>query len=267
MPTAIASVLVAEQADDSHSNFGWDPESAALVSHPFDPGNGTEFQVGLRLHDLHVMLLGDGRSEQMALEGMSVEQALTSFRSILAKAAGVKESELRPTPLRDYEMPDHPLKHGSAFALDPSALGGLRDWYSKFASVWSGVAEELAAPMTRSKRLSLAPARVWPHHFDFGGLLSLSEEPASGNPSPAPSGGFESIGFGFSPGDETFHAPYLYFNAYPPPDNPPLLESGLAAWNTEGFSGFVAKEQELADRDSTRLSGESAALIWALAGL
>lgn len=53
-------------------------------------------------------------------------------------------------------------------------------------------------------------------------------------------GGERSIGYGLSPGDDTFEHPYVYLNLYPAPDEPPRLESDVLRWNTRGFHGFVA---------------------------
>lgn len=75
--------------------------------------------------------------------------------------------------------------------------------------------------------------RCWPHHFDIATLLPLKTDD-SGEIS-------QSIGVGFSPGDDTIDQPYYYVNIWPNVNASELQQHKLdkGHWYTEGLSGAV----------------------------
>ena len=112
---------------------------------------------------------------------------------------------------------------GSYDAKQAKALGD---------AMWklTGYAAQLKAKL---KGGLTAPVLVYPHHFD----LSLVWFPWDDE---------RQLGFGFSPGDDMIHEPYLYVTAWPEP--PDFTDGNLpngAYWQQEGFSGAILPYAEL----------------------
>lgn len=217
IPAAIASAHVPRSDDDSHSNFGWNRNERAFVSHPLG-GRASGRRIALRPESLEVLLFeGDRVTSRLSLGQRRLEDGLQEANQWL-EALGASSASLR-----DYEMPDHPVADGGPF---PSPRGSdVAVLYHRAYAVFAGAERQIEADAGSTVQLS--SARVWPHRFDLGGLLT----------SP---GSERSIGYGLSPGDETFAHPYVYLNLYPPPDDPPRVSADVLHWNTRGFRGFVA---------------------------
>jgi hypothetical protein len=142
------------------------------------------------------------------------ERALPLAGTTLADAMAWADRELGPPRgmhARDYDMPPHPVATGAPFSADSAALAELARWYDAGADVLGDAGVEL---------------RIWPHHFDLGGILRLD----------AP----REIGIGLSPGDGYHAEPYFYVTPYPlrsDPDLAPLAGGGF--WHREGWTGAV----------------------------
>lgn len=234
VPAALASHHVPARDDDSHSNLGWvGDESGYWLSRSLSrlPLEAANVRVGVRPMGFELTLIeADGLVwETLPLDGQSLQSALAWTRSNLETRAG---SALEVTRLRDYPMPAHPvLEQGVAFELGGHgpALRELAIWFASLAGLLSRLGLTWQG---RGQFGSVAEARVWPHHFDLGGLLTVAEEYTDG--------GVEQIGFGLSPGDEHYDEPYLYVTPYPQPELPPV--SGLEAggfWKLDGFVGAI----------------------------
>src|SRR5581483_11966161 len=79
----------------------------------------------------------------------------------------------------------------------------------------------------RLKSGLISPILIYPHHFD----LSLVHFPKNDD---------EQVSIGWSTGDETIPAPYLYITAYPQAESTKLKQLPAEAyWQTEGFVGAV----------------------------
>ena len=252
-PTALASRLVPKQEDDSHSNFGWHEESAALVSHRLAELSGLrDTRVGLRPEDLTlVVLVSDLPEAEVRLPGLTLEVALERARAALRERAG---ETLPDTPMRDYEMPAHPVGVGGSFDTPTAEAGELAQGFARFSRIFDEVEKTVSLALSRqapaSARSTLAKSRVWPHHFDLGGLISIPTEPARW------------VGYGWSPGDHSFEQPYLYVNPYPPPAvRPTHPASHVADWHDQPFSGFVIHQDDLEQRTDADVAGSVIDLV------
>ncbi len=234
IPAALANHHVPARDDDSQSNLGWVGDQAGCwLSRPLTelPGEASGVSVGVRPLGLELLLFeaDGGVWERLPLEGQSLQSALAWTRSNLETRAG---SALEVTRLRDYPMPPHPvLERGVPFEIGRlgPALGELAAWFAAFTGLFSRLEP---AWLGRGELSSVAEARVWPHHFDLGGLLTVAQEYTDG--------GVEQIGFGFAPGDEHYEQPYLYVTPYPQPELPPV--TGLPCggfWKLDGFVGAI----------------------------
>ena len=213
--TRIARAYLPEQADDSHTNFGWEVD--ALFGHPIGSPSG-EFQAGLQIAQL-ALWIGD---HHVLLDGLTLADALewagSQVQSLGLDPAGLSK------PLH-FTIPTHPVAEGARFAwhAHQRAFEELGGWYA--------LAYELLEEVREKNNGS--SVRCWPHHFDIATLIDLGEG--------------RSVGAGLSPGDESSPEPYFYVNVwpYPAPDRLPALQHGR--WNTQGWTGAV-----FAGRDGAR---------------
>ena len=267
VPAAVSSALATVREDDSHSNFGWtERHGGALLGHPLTSlasGAGATCRVALCFEPLSIVVVrDDGGSDQLGLEGQTLASALSWTRDVLA-GFGSGDADPSVIELRDYEMPPHPLADGGVF--EPAALSAelaqLRDWFASFSRCFARLVERVrdADPA----RFSVDDARVWPHHFDLGGLATVSEDDSvCADESSRPS----QLGFGLSPGDDTFEQPYVYVTPYPgPPETQPWkLPSGWQ-WESDAFSGAVLLGEVAARLDEEVLQQQVEDVV--LAGL
>ena len=218
------------QADDSHSNVGWDPANERFQSQPI-PRDDRQFFVGLAPATLTLSLIdGDKPVAELELDGSTVEQAEAWLDAQLTGQSLQAMGDV----VMPYELtgvPDRFLLEGSE-----ESLATLTAWFDFAHGLLDAFARELAE-LTPGP----SPVRCWPHHFDIATYLSLE----SGDPETA-----RGIGLGLSPGDESYNQPYFYINPWPhldPADLPAMPPPGH--WHTEGFVGAVATGDEILSQD------------------
>ncbi len=204
------------EADDGHTNLGWDGATDALVSHPAAGTRGS-VAVGVRVHDLALVVTRDGTLvHAVPLDGLTLVHATDRLRAALA------DEGLDPARLsleRHYEIPHHPVSDGAPFSVgDGRALGELAHWFSNAAVALSDVAATMP---------DASSVRLWPHHFDIATLVRY--------------GGTASTGAGLVGGDTYYDEPYLYVNAYPRPRAEQLTATlaGRGHWHTHEWIGAV----------------------------
>jgi len=139
--------------------------------------------------------------------------------------------------LPGYELPDHPVASGGAFAgASPAGRAELAAWFANGHAVLEAAAA----------REGGSEVRTWPHHFDVGSLITVATNPDGSLAA--------SVGLGLSPGDSSYPEPYWYISPWPYPAADAL--PGLAAghWHTEGFAAAIltATEQLEAGGDPAR---------------
>ena len=210
---AAANALLAHRADDSQSTMSVHGTMGALVGEPLPQGR----RVGVRLAPLELIVsdANDHVTDSLGLTERTLDDARRWLEQVLDAGA---------LSLRDYEMPDAPVGHGAAFGRAAiEDLAELQRWYE------NGVTplEDLAARDARATSV-----RIWPHHFDAGGIVFLEHD--------TPAEGAAQIGFGLSPGDSNFDQPYFYVTPWPLPANPelPALPAG-GIWTFGALSGAV----------------------------
>ena len=210
---AVADVKLERMEDDSQSNLAWNDSKSALEGR-------TGVFLGVADFNLQV------GSDHFSLPQKTLEDA----RVWLATKLG---TEIK---LRNYDMPDHPVRSGAVFSAGADERRAISDWLTFASKVLQGTGE----------------LRVWPHHFDLGFWVSGNVEGRS-------------IGGGFSVGDHFYERPYFYLNPYgvERPETLPELPHG-GFW-TEHWFGAVITSDELTSenaeskaRDFMRTSIEAA---------
>ena len=216
----VGSQLVSPAPDYSHTALTWLDEPGLLATHPV---GAARWRAALRVADLTVVLTdADGRTtDALPLAGRTLEEGLEWINQMVAsRVDGVPDKALE---LVGYTMQAHPVKDGARFAGDPEKLAALEHWFRNAAHLLEAVrAEESAA----------GPVRCWPHHFDIATLATFDGPEVDAEHA-------RSLGFGMSPGDDTYAQPYWYVLPWPVPSADALDKLDEGHWHTDGFVGAV----------------------------
>ncbi len=222
------------QADDSHASLMWDSKHQQFMTLPLAATIG-DYQLGLSLPSLdrpvaRVTWIRAGVIEaQRDPNGISNAAALVWLDELLT---GVGLQPATPVVL-PYALPAD-VENVDFFEIkaQAAALASLAGWFDFAASVLRAMRERHSGI-----KPGAGPIWVWPHHFDIASYIRLSDSDADTAPG---------IGVGLSPGDESYHQPYLYVNPWPRPDTRDLPDAPAPGhWHTTGFVGTVATAQEL----------------------
>lgn len=171
--------------------------------------------------------------ESYPLEGRSLAEAEAWLMGVMQRRG------LCPARLArrlHFEIPSHRVAQGGRFVREPG-LAELAGWYERAAGLLEGFG---------------GPVRCWPHHFDIASVRDL--------------GGGQTLGAGFSPGDEGHPEPYFYVTPWPYPQGRNLSPPVLGRWHDAGWFGALFPVHELEGRASISmfLRGAAAALENAL---
>jgi len=215
------------EPDDSHPNLGWVEALGALVGRALP---GADVQVGLRVADLSLLLVGrDGETrEEFRLDGRTLEEgyawlaAATTRAGATLPAGGIERAA--------YEIPNHAVASGAPFSTaSPAAFAELARWFSN---------GQRALAEQAMRTAGASDLRCWPHHFDLGALAVVATD--------ADGGLAKSVGLGLSPGDEGYAEPYWYVSPWPYPQASALPELGSGGhWHTEGHTSAILTASEL----------------------
>ena len=245
-----ARAYVPPQPDDRHTNLGWDDETNCFITQPSD-----DLDLGLRLTDLKLVLVGESVQVSFALDGRTDADTRLRLGDLLAA------HDLEPGRLDaklPYEIPDHALARAGTYDAGglADALSELAAWFANADRSLDRVWEQMVA-----RGHAPSPVRTWPHHFDMATLILLE----GGNATHA-----RSVNAGFSPGDENYEEPYFYVSPYPYPDPAKLPPLPLGHWHRQGFTAAVLPASKIvatADRQAASETFLDAAVAAAMRGL
>lgn len=224
-PSRAARANLAAEADDSHANFGWDSDSASLISRPLDAEG--KLQLGFSFASAALVWINGGNIESLLSLNELTESQVGIWVDEHLVAAGVKSTGFADMP---YELDALDRYQLSEEAAQIRILG---DWMAAGFKVLSSLSQRHAASAVNE-----VSVRCWPHHFDVGALFFLDRS----DPEIA-----RSVGVGLSPGDSSFDQPYFYCSPWPVPalDELPAAP-GRLSWHTEGFVSLVLTDPSLA---------------------
>ena len=203
--------------DWSHVSLQLDEDG--LVSRPFKTRRG-EVRMRLDLHRHRFELMAPGGVSSISLDGGLSATELAEEAVRRGEALDVK---LAPEP--EHYADERPTGYHTAKA--EAYLQALHD----VDGVFSALRAELSGEVTA--------VRLWPHHFDLAFEWhgrDVTYESKDGGEKTARA----LIGVGFSTGDASHAAPYLYANPWPFDEAltaQPL--DGEASWYTEAWNGSV----------------------------
>jgi hypothetical protein len=218
-----ANANSAAMPGDTQSNFGWNGDHGALVSHELR-GRSETLRVGLAVASMTLIVLHDKRAviDRFVLDGKRHAEAGEWLDHILG-GAGLA---LAGGATLSYAIPAHPVGDGAAYVSGPQ--------HGEFAALanWFACADEvLGAIQGALPQGAASPVRCWPHHFDIATLWTLGEGDAHTAPS---------VGIGMCPGDAYYPQPYFYVTPWPRPASeklPPLPPPG--DWHSSEFTAAV----------------------------
>ncbi len=222
---SVGGVHVAPEADDSHRNMEWIAKSSMFVGNL--SGGEKPFRITLHPESLELRLLdGSGNPQSsLPLSDNSLDAAYQWAAEAICTYTGDEAQKLvRP----EYELPDHSVANGGVFNVPTSDLASLSHWFGNSDMVLRAISSEDG---------NFSPVRCWPHHFDIGGLLTLTAE---SDPEVA-----RSVGMGMTPGDGSYPEPYWYISPWPYPKDGDLPELPVGNWHTEGWTGAVLTASEI----------------------
>lgn len=216
----IGNHLVPFQADYGHTALVWLDDALATRT---VTTNGRTFRAALRIAALEVSLLDrDGRSiDRFPLGGRTLLEALEWLSIAVTDYTNAPPQV--PLALVGYTMESHPVKDGARFDASVEHLAELERWFKNGAGLFEAV---------RNGTTGASEVRIWPHHFDIASLVTFDGPEVEAETA-------RSIGFGLSPGDQTYPEPYWYVLPWPPPPTERLTALDAGAWHTEGFVAAV----------------------------
>lgn len=207
---------------DTQSNFGWDRDQGALVSHELRGRNDT-LRVGLAVRTMTLIVLRETTVvDQFVLDGELHADAGIWLDRILGTAG----LALASGAALSYAIPAHPVGGGAAYVSGPQ--------HGEFAAVanWFACSDEMLGGIHGALPQGTAsPVRCWPHHFDIATLWTLGEGDAQKAPS---------VEIGMCPGDSNYAQPYFYVTPRPRPTLeklPPLPPPG--DWHIDEYLGAI----------------------------
>ena len=154
--SAPGTSLLPAEADDSHTNLGWDAKLGVLAGRNV---GAESVQAALVFEALELLVIDAGRERSsMRLAGHTLQQALAWLGEEIAGDASALS-------LPVYEMPSAAVGEGGVFSdAGTEARTELAAW---FANAFPLIREVVAADPAAS------PVRCWPHHFDVASLITL----------------------------------------------------------------------------------------------
>jgi hypothetical protein len=212
--------FIEQRDDDSQSNLGWNSEFMALTTHPLNKA-GSALSLNYPEFKLEWVEPRERIMADFELNGKSHAEVLAWIGESAPKAGLEKAYSFS----LNYELP-FSMKEDYRF-IQPNP-----EEFVVFGNHRSNAQKALEELFEDQD--SVSDIRVWPHHFDTGGLIEV-EKDDSGKL-------MKSIGIGLSIPDGMVKDMYYYASAWDTNGTVeysalPGLRQGL--WITEGWNGIV----------------------------
>jgi len=218
---AAGNSFLDKKDDDSHANLGWNSEFMALSTRPLNKAGSIALSLNYPEFKLEWVDPGESIISDFELNGRSHEEVLAWIGESAPKAGLEKPFSFSV----NYELPFSMEKEYRFIQPHPGEFVVFGNHRSN---------AQMALEELFEDQDSVSEIRVWPHHFDTGGLIEV-EKDASGKLT-------KSIGIGLSIPDGMVKDLYYYASAWDANGNInysdlPGLRQGL--WITEDWNGMV----------------------------
>ncbi len=215
--------FVPTQADDSHTNITFNKEKDRIEGRWIDTPNGKVMLV-LRMIDVCYLWI-----DEKGATIQTVSTAKKHIREIEEQLIiGIEKMGLNSEGFTDtlhFEIPEYSFMKQPVQLL---SMHAINEWKK-----WRGIANEACELLLHDLNKE-SEIRIWPHHFDTGIFVEISED--------------YGVGFGLAIKDEMVGAPYFYASCYLSErhavyENMPDLNKGR--WIVDGWMGAVLSLQDL----------------------
>ncbi len=223
---AMAScVLVPPEADDSHTNLGWDTQNRLFFSHAL--ATAPPIHLCLDPIGLRILLVKNYKDilDTLELTGKSQQEGLEWVKGTLI-SRGLNGSAINGE--LHYEMPSYGQFGERPFSFaapaGSQAFSHLRTW------------GELILNECKQGFQQAPEVRTWPHHFDHGTNISVAFDDQNE--------AVKSMGLGLAIHDDIIDEHYFYINHWKKDgmvdysELPPLT---IGEWNRKGWTGATYK--------------------------
>ena len=150
--SAIGINYINKQADDSHTNLGWDKEKMRLTTHTFGDQN---YQLGLSFKTGQVEWIENGVSTYYLDLTVSTHGSNLEWIGQLAEKHGLGVYSYT----FHYDLPYKKINEDHIFSFDRKDVDEISKRINQAHVVFEN---------TLSKHNLKSPIRVWSHHFDLG---------------------------------------------------------------------------------------------------
>lgn len=219
--------LIPRKADDSNTNMQYISEKDMLLGNLLPNG----FRVSLNLTDLSIRILDKENNilKKIISEGKSKREVFDELKQELS-SLGVDVQNFKNE--LHYEIQVHKLDKGAPFSVKNNRYFIENSIHRHNAEI---ILNEIAAKFEQSE-----PVRIWPHHFDTGTFIPVSQ-----NEKGAVS---QTIGAGWAIPDSMISEPYFYLSFWSekPLKNLEDIQALKAGqWKMPDWNGAVLKLSEI----------------------
>ncbi len=220
--------------DDSHTNLGFDAEKGYLETWPINE-NGCKIALDYSQFSLH-WVMNDMPRMTLKLDGKSHGE-IVKWMNEVTTALGRTQTY---TYNLHYEMPYGKMTDDFVFSKPPQRELDKMLAYRRIAQY---AMENVVDKMKLSTTI-----RVWPHHFDTGGYVTMD---------PAKNIG---VGFGLAIPDTMIDDFYLYTSGYEGHDGIDTSKFDTITygeWRNDGFKGAVLSMKNVDEAKAIAFFNES----------
>lgn len=223
---AVPRNLLPHDPTDGTASLQWNTSLNSLESIPVTNPVGLQIAVGFRFKTFFLYMSSTGTQiDWFDMKGKSANEGLYWIKEKLEKL-------LFPFEEISFNLP---YKIENFNTIRP--LGASEQALKEYAKLYRNSHRTLAKMAPKWE--NAYDVRCWPHHFDLATLVPIKTDKDGEI--------LESIGIGFSPGDEGIDEPYLYVNVWPKIEADLLSKHDLqiGQWNSEAWCGAVLTYSEL----------------------
>ncbi|WP_298892350.1 hypothetical protein [uncultured Psychroserpens sp.] len=209
--------FITKKEDDSHTNLGW--KNHSLETHKFPNGD----KLGLSYESFSLEWIHSNGNKEHFLLNKTTHKDIINWIIQTSKNNGIEmpyQYELH------YELPYNQVSDGTSFEITNSenlhVLIQQRD-----------LAQKVISTILKSNDFE-SPIRIWPHHFDTGAFVNISDQ--------------LSIGLGMAMPDTLIDSFYFYvsgYNGHQPIDIALTNSTNKGSYYSNGWQGFAMSINEL----------------------